>query len=291
MFGSSPATGRALPWTSSFAAVSGSMVLALLAAGASPVLDHALNPTATRPGLISFLGVGLSVLALTAFLLSFGLRGLLPRGGVFLAAALGYNAILIVVKFALGPIAIYAQNDYYRAHALPQGSLGEDPGFHFLTGPLAYPGLAAMMAVLYGGAFAILYLLFKTRLLKRLGLPARTDMRFLQLFLVMFCVAVVGGITITGLLGILEYAYTIVYAGTAAVLIAVALVGAIALCSVAFREASEQAAMLRNVTVLSTFAWIGLAFIAAYHILWVVFLLTLISVWPLKPWAYVSGAK
>jgi hypothetical protein len=291
MLGSSPATGRARPWTASLAAVGGFMLVGVLAAGAAPVLDHALNPAATRPGLVSFLGVGLSVLALTALLLSFGLRGLLPRSGVFLAAALGYNAIVIVVKFALGPIAIYAQNDYYRAHALPQGALGEDPGFHFLTGPLAYPGLAAMMAVLYGGAFAILYLLFKTRLLQRLGLPARTDMRFLQLFLVMFCVAVVGGITITGLLGILEYAYTIVYAGTAAVLIAVALVAAIALCSVAFHEASEQAAMLRNVTVLSTFAWIGLAFIAAYHILWVVFLLTLISVWPLKPWAYVSGAK
>jgi len=40
--------------------------------------------------------------------------------------------------------------------------------------------------------------------------------------------------------------------------------------------------ILRNVTVLSTFAWIGLAFIAAYHIVWLVFVLTLISLWPLK---------
>jgi hypothetical protein len=40
--------------------------------------------------------------------------------------------------------------------------------------------------------------------------------------------------------------------------------------------------MLRNVSLLSTFAWTGLAFIAAYHILWLIFLLTLISLWPLR---------
>ena len=66
------------------------------------------------------------------------------------------------------------------------------------------------------------------------------------------------------------------------ILIAVALIGAIVMCSVAFHEATEQAVILRNVTVLSTFAWIGLAFIAAYHIVWLVFVLTLISLWPLK---------
>ena len=43
--------------------------------------------------------------------------------------------------------------------------------------------------------------------------------------------------------------------------------------------------MTRNVAVLSSFAWIGLAFIAAYHFLWLVFLLTLISIWPLRSWS------
>jgi len=66
------------------------------------------------------------------------------------------------------------------------------------------------------------------------------------------------------------------------VLIGVALVGAIILCSMAFREASEQSLMLRNISLLGTFAWTGLAFIAAYHILWLIFLLTLVSLWPLR---------
>jgi hypothetical protein len=291
MLGSAPAAPRSLPATASFAALGGAMVIGLVAAWGSPLLDHALNPTSTRPGVISFLGVGLSVLALTVVLLQFGLRGVLPKGAVFAAAAIGYNALLIAVKFGMGPIAIYAQNDYYKANALPAGSTGVDPGFQVLTIPLAYPFLAAVMAILYGGAFFILYLIFNSRLRRRLGMRVPLERRIVQLFVVMFVLGVVGGITIIGLFGFLEYAFSIVYASVVGVLIALALVLAIALCSIAFREASEQAALTRNVTLLTTFAWVGLAFIAAYHILWVVFLLTLVSLWPLKPWAYVGGAK
>jgi hypothetical protein len=291
MLGSAPAAPRSIPLTASFAAFGGALLLGLLVARAAPAVDHALNPASTHPGLISFLGVGLSILALTVVLLVFGLRGLLPRGGVFVAAAIGYNALLVVVKFAMGPIAIYAQNDYYKANGLPPGTTGVDPGFQWLTNAWAYPFTAALMAILYGTAFAVIYLIFKSRLRTRLQLPAPLVRPFLQVFVVMFLLAVVGAITLLGLLGFLEYAFSIVYAGAVGILIAGALVIAIALCSVAFREASEQAALMRNVTLLSTFAWVGLAFIAAYHILWVVFLLTLISLWPLKPWAYVGGAK
>jgi hypothetical protein len=271
--------------------LAGFVLLGCLAAWVSPVIDHALNPAARQPGVISFLGVGLTALGLTALLLFYGLRALLPRTGIFLAAAFGYNAILVAVKLGIGPIAIYAQNNYYLAHALPRGAVGEDPGFRYLTDPSAYPFLAAIMAFLYGGAFLILYLIFHSRLRDRLGLPPRLETRVVQLFVGMFLLAVVGGITGIGLTGFLEYAFSVVFAGVVGVLIAGALIAAIVLCSVAFYEASEQAVLMRNVTLFSTFVWIGLAFIAAYHILWVVFLLTLISLWPLKSWAYVGGAK
>jgi hypothetical protein len=291
MQGSAPAAPRPMPGTAPIPVLAGAFLLGLLAAWGSPLLDHALNGGATRPGVISFLGVGLSVLGLTVVLFRYGLQGRLPRGGVFVAAAIGYNALLIVVKFAMGPIAIYAQNDYYRANGLPAGATGVDPGFHFLTSSWAYPFLAAIMAILYAGAFFILYLFFNSRLRRRLGLRVPLERRVVQIFVVMFVLAVVCTVTLVGVVGLVEYAASIIYASAVGVLIAFALVCAIALCSVAFREAAEQAAMMRNVTLLTTFAWTGIAFIAAYHILWVVFLLTLISLWPLKPWAYVGGAK
>lgn len=252
--------------------VGGGFVFALGAAGAFPHLDRALNPDASDPGLISFLGVGLSVLALTALLLFVGLRRLLPKTGVFLASAFGYNALLVIVKFGLGPVGLYAANS--------SGS-----GFMYLTDQLAYPGLAAITAVLYGGAFFVLYAIFRSGLQRRLGVSVAIERQVVQLFVVMFVVASVGGVTVIGLLGFLEYSGSVFFVGAVGLLIAIALVGAVVLCSLAFKEATDQSVMLRNVALLSTFAWIGLAFIAAYHILWLVFLLTLISLWPLRAWS------
>jgi hypothetical protein len=159
-----------------------------------------------------------------------------------------------------------------------------------LNVPLAYPGLAAIAAVLYGGAFLLIYFVFRFRLQRGLGVKVGFETRVVQLFVMMFLLAVAGGVTVVGLLGFIEYTLYVAFEGVIGALIGIALVAAIALCAVAFDEAAEQAVMLRNATLLSTFAWIGLAFIAAYHILWLVFVLTLISIWPLRAYT-VTGAK
>ena len=139
-------TAAARPIAQRVYLLAGIFGLALVAAFGFPRLDQALNPGATQPGLISFLGVGLAALALTAVLLFVGLRGFLPKTAVFIAAAFGYNALLILVKFGLGPLALYAT------------SRGQ--GFWVLSdlgGYLAFPGLAAITAILYGGAFFLLF--------------------------------------------------------------------------------------------------------------------------------------
>lgn len=247
---------------------------ALLAAWGFPRLDYAINPGAGYPGLISFVGVGLVVLGLTTLLMWVGLRRLLPKTGVFLAAALGYNALVIAVKFSLSPLSVYRQESGSDA-----GS-----GFFFLNNQLAYPGLAAITAILYGAVFFGLYGIARAQLQRRLGITVARERRFVQLIVVMFVLAVVGGVTVIGLLGFLEYSLLVVFSTVLGLFVAIALIGAVALCSIAFREVTDQAVLLRNVSLLSTFAWIGLAFIAAYHILWLVFLLTLISLWPLSAW-------
>ena len=272
------------------AALGGLVLVGAVFAWGAPQLDHAMNPLATQPGPVSYIGVGLPVLALTAVLFLLGLRGLLPRTVVFVGAAIGYNALLVSVKLGLGPLAIYVQDAVNRQHSLPAGQFGEDPGYRILNIPLAYPGAAAVTAALYACAFLFLYLVFKSRLDQRLGISARFERRFVTLLVVMFVLAAVGSVTLVGLFGFLEYAVNAL-SGAVGVLIALALVGAVMLCSIAFREAEQQSELAVNVSLLSTFAWIGLAFIAAYHILWAVFLLTLIATWPLKPWSYVSGVK
>jgi hypothetical protein len=271
--GVQPAAGtRAAAWRIYF--VGSVFVLALISAWAFPMLDRALNPGLQTPGLVSFVGVGLSVLVVTALLLFAGLRGVLPRTAVFLGAAFGYNALLILVKFGLGPLALYAASEGQGFVILNTGSNG--------LGVLAFPGLAAITAILYGTAFFLLYAFFHSRLRTRLGIPIRLERRFLTLFITMFVIAVVGGVTVIGLFGFLEYLTSLFYVAVLGLLLALALLGALVLCTVAFHEATEQAVLMRNVTVLSSFAWVGLAFIAAYHIVWLVFVLTLVSLWPLK---------
>lgn len=252
------------------AAISACAVLALLAAAAFPILDRSLNPTAAKPGLVSFVGVGATVLAVTMLLFFVGLRGVLPRGAVFLSAAVGYSALVIAVKFGLGPIALYAANDVNN-------------GFLLLNEPLPYAGLAAIAAFLYGGAFFVLYLVYRSRLGPKIGrLPVAAGA--VQLLIAMFVLAIVGVVTLFGLGGFIEYSFTVLLSAVG-LLIALALLGAILLAGKAFSEASDQVVATRNVSALAAFAWIGLAFIAAYHVLWFVFALVLISLWPLRPYS------
>jgi hypothetical protein len=244
---------------------------ALGAATLIPRVDLALNPGSSTPGVISFLGVGLAVLALTGVLFMAGLRKVLPKGVVFIASALGYNALLVTVKFTLGPVALYIES--------------ERSGMLVLTNPLAFPGLAAITALLYAVGFLILYAIYNSGMQRRLGVPVSLQRGVIQLFTAMFFIAVAGVATVVGVGGFLEYALSVFFGSVIGLLVAVALVGAIVLASRAFSDAASQAVMTRNVAVMSTFAWVGLAFIAAYHILWFVFLLTLISLWPLRAYS------
>jgi hypothetical protein len=64
--------------------------------------------------------------------------------------------------------------------------------------------------------------------------------------------------------------------------IAVVLAAAATLAGLAFKGTGERAAALGDVALFVSFFWVGLAFLALYHVLWVVYLLVLTSIWPLK---------
>jgi hypothetical protein len=44
----------------------------------------------------------------------------------------------------------------------------------------------------------------------------------------------------------------------------------------------KQAVRLGDATLLASFFWLGLAVIVLYHVMWLVFLLTLVSMWPFR---------
>jgi hypothetical protein len=247
--------------------------VAVAAAVVFPLVDRLANPAATQPGVITFLGVGLSVLALTAFLLYSGLREMLPRSAVFLFSATGYSSLLIAVKFVISPIALYEV-----ANTKGLAILGSDAGGF---GYIGFPMVTVITAAMYGTAFFLFYVYFQSKLRARLGIPLGFESRFVALYVVMFALGAMAAISL-GFLATLDYLGTLAYFVGLGVLLALALLGAVVLCGVAFREANEQAAMVRNISLLTGFAWVGLAFIAAYHAVWLVFVLLIITVWPLK---------
>jgi hypothetical protein len=73
-----------------------------------------------------------------------------------------------------------------------------------------------------------------------------------------------------------------VFSSGLSVLVALALAGATGLAALAFDASSERARVVGDASLYMSFFWVGLYFLALYHVLWVVYVLVLTSIWPLK---------
>ncbi len=73
-----------------------------------------------------------------------------------------------------------------------------------------------------------------------------------------------------------------VFSSGVSLLVALALAGASVLVALAFHGAADRALLLRDASVFVSLFWVGLAFIALYHVLWVIFILVLTATWPLR---------
>ncbi len=62
----------------------------------------------------------------------------------------------------------------------------------------------------------------------------------------------------------------------------VALAGAVVLARLALTSTAERARAVGDATLLASVFWVGVAYLALYHALWVVYVLVLTSLWPLK---------
>jgi hypothetical protein len=65
-------------------------------------------------------------------------------------------------------------------------------------------------------------------------------------------------------------------------LVAVSVAVAATLAGAMFANAADRAKAVGDAAVLVNLFWVGLAFLALYHVLWVVYILALTTIWPLK---------
>ena len=73
-----------------------------------------------------------------------------------------------------------------------------------------------------------------------------------------------------------------VFSSSLSFLIAVILACATAFAAMTFNSAADRARLVGDASVFVSFFWVGLYFLALYHVLWVVYVLVLTAIWPLK---------
>jgi hypothetical protein len=237
-----------------------------------------------RPEFTLFLLTGVAVIVLTAGLFGYIARLGMGFGKTALVLAAGYNALIVAVKFGLAPAAMYAANQ--------QGSFEasvSDP-----NSPWFYLGVGSGVLLLYVFVFRVMYGVFNRRLRRRSsspGAPPERGSRWAERRRAVLITLVVASVVFlasflwvlpvifVGLPTLIYLTYVFSAFGTT---IALALVLAAVLAYKTFDEVEKRAVHLRDATLLANFFWLGLALILLYHAMWVVFLLTLVSIWPFR---------
>jgi hypothetical protein len=214
--------------------------------------------------------------AFTTGALWFALRrdfGLPQRIAIY---AVGYNVLIVLVKFVLAPLGVYQVNRSVTLESFVP--------FNTVFGAAVSAGVVLL---LYLAAFALIY-----RLFRRGVAVARTKNKRKVVGGVAFSV-VVGSLLFGGTGGVFllmpllvavsatDY-LRFVFSSAVALQIVIVLAVASALAAAAFRSVAERAQMYGNAAILVSFFWLGLYFLALYHALWVVYVLVIFSIWPLK---------
>jgi len=192
--------------------------------------------------------------------------------------AVCYMGLIVLVKFVLAPVGVYQVAQ--RATLEWAFPINEPFGAALASG---------VVLLLYLGVYALIYRPLRRRLLG--SDPAKR--KKILIAGIAFPVVVVA-MLLAGSAGALFVALPLlflaggaqyigyVFSSSVALLILVALVGACVLAAAAFASAADRAQMVGDASILVSFFWLGLFFLVLFHVLWVVYVLVLFSLWPLK---------
>lgn len=214
--------------------------------------------------------VAVTIAFVTTVALWLGLRLDLGFPTAVIVYTVGWNVLVVLAKFAFGPEGFYEVNQHVDIDAtLP--TLDTPEG--------AFLGSVVIFAF-YAGALYTIY-----RACRGEGALGGRLLVGAVLFVAIASAAAVGSVIFV--LPILFAAPAIdylhfVFTSSVSLLVGLTLAGALVLATLAFRSAAERARVLGDTAVLVNLFWVGLAFLAMYQALWVVYVLVLTSIWPLK---------
>jgi hypothetical protein len=189
------------------------------------------------------------------------------------ATSLAFAFVLIaLVKFVLAPLGLYeinavkALDDYFWSVADPLGAL--------------------FTATIVFGLYALVYWIVYRIVRGEIGFRSAVRVRGRNLVLGLVALGLVGvsgvWIIVLAVLSAPGQYLEFVFASGAGVIVTVALAIAATLIGSAFRTLDRQPQVVAEVGAIVSLFWLGLGFLALYHVLWIVYVLVLGSIWPLR---------
>ena len=254
-------------------AVAGTLSLAVVV-----FVPRTVSSSGDVPPVGMLLATAAVVGVICAALLFWGLRSDLGLPATAALYAVAFNVLVILVKLGLAPHGFYEVNQ----------SRDLDGLFSIDNGLMAMLASAAIF-VLYVAVYLVLYRYFRVKV-EHLA-PADPIPRFVSgralvigVVVLTFLLIASGGALLLVLVPIAAgFDYVdFVFSSSLSLMIGVILACATALAAAAFNSAADRARLVGDASVFMSFFWVGLYFLALYHALWVVYVLVLTSIWPLK---------
>jgi hypothetical protein len=214
-------------------------------------------PTST----FAAVGIAISVVAIVTVAAAAHAAGTTWRAGIALGG--GFAAIALA-KFGMGPTALYQGN---RVHPIEN------------VGGLTSGGMVVLIAISLGALYlAAIWLL---AVIFRPAQPPDGPRASVVVALIVLAVAATIGTSIFVSTAASQYV-TWATTGLEATGIAVALFVAAGLLAVAFRDTSLRSKTLGQASMYITVLWVAVAFLLVFQVLWIVFLLAIVAIWPFK---------
>lgn len=258
------------------------LIFTLVCAFILSYLPHLSVKTPNMPSFAILLISGLVMVVFTAILFSILNKLNLGFSKTAIVMAFGYNSVIAIIKFIISPRALYLSN-----RNNPFNTQGGNPNtliYYILTG--------AIILLLYVGIFSLIYRHFRKRIERLSGQTVAHPQHHHVKGVVLFSLAAVGLVAFGGgiiLLPLLSVGSTTSYLGYVFSALGVPLVVAITLAIFmayrGFAAVEKQIVITGNTTLLASFLWIGVSLVILYHILWIVFMLTLVHIWPFNTYS------
>jgi hypothetical protein len=215
------------------------------------VVLHIQDRTGKVPPTSTFAAAGIAISVVAVVTVALAARGAGTTWRASIALGGGFAAIAIT-KFAMGPTALYQGN---RIDPI------QNPGGVTSGGMVIL--ISVVVGLLYLAAIWLLAAVFR---------PAPPPDGPSGIVAIGLGACAVAALIVTG----------IAAASAASQYIALALFFAAGLVAVAFRGTAVRARALGQASMYLSVMWVAIAFLLVFQVLWIVFLLAVVAIWPFK---------